>query len=343
MKIDPERLAAASEGEPLTPEESELLAECEESQALLEEMRALEDALSSPSDLARPTATWETIQSRIESEPVAAGPASRGPETAATERPSAPWAYRLQRAAAVVALFAAGVLVGRGSYTGGDGSTSATNTTALLADPAPLPETRGPELPAGAEAVLRSAQLEGRIEATNQVLLENPMDPVANGLVLLAMNELTDQAVRLGSSPEARAPLAELIARAREGERSSYKSLLRSVFPVDTGDASVRSERARLLSAIGERLGSGYFLGALVGASDGQAQVRGVRVISSDAVSPAYSIGLRAGHVITRVNDAPVLSPSDLSAELQRAKQTGRARIEWETEDGSQRHTLQFQ
>lgn len=173
------------------------LAECAECAREYEQMSRMRMALSALPDLDPPDGAWERVQRELGFDPVQAG------IFAPLWRKAASWPLQ---AAAVVALFAAGLMVGQRL----DSGTSAPGETAVaefpsgaLAEPAEAYLRTAADLEAlrdhtpsdggemgGPEAAMeRLTHLDAMIDASREALREAPADPVLNNILFELVDE----------------------------------------------------------------------------------------------------------------------------------------------------------
>lgn len=193
----------------------EHLDQCGECARDYEQMSRMRMALSGLPEIEAPAGEWLAVQARLGIEPVTGSPVRP------TWRRAMGWPLQ---AAAVIALFAAGLMVGQRLDTGPvdrpavsvatngeEGLPSPENGVALAAEPtdaylrtvADLQQLRAgfnesAQLRTGPEAfVERITHLDAMIEASREALREAPADPVLNNFLFQLVDEREDLAGQL--------------------------------------------------------------------------------------------------------------------------------------------------
>ena len=195
----------------------EHVAECEQCAHEYEQMSRMRMALSGLPDLESPEGEWDRIQEKLGLEPL------REATVSPIWRKAARWPLQ---AAAVVALFAAGLVVGQRIGAGDDGAQDAatvadarnggvkalmdaTSESLLASEPAEaylrtvadLQQLRDGEAnawEAGPAAVAeRITRLDAMIDASRDALREAPADPVLNNFLFQLVDEREDLAGQL--------------------------------------------------------------------------------------------------------------------------------------------------
>ena len=219
--LNREQISALLDHPDGVPGGPEHLAGCPECAREYEQMSRMRMALSGITELEPPAGEWEIIQEKMGLEPL------REPVVASGWRSAMSWPLQ---AAAVLALFAAGLMVGQRIDMGGDGpgptAAVATNdgmgeagVTNRGADPESLVAIEPAEAylrtvadlqnlrdgfdatasrQAGPAAVAeRITHLDGMIDASQAALREAPADPVLNNFLFQLVDERDDLASQL--------------------------------------------------------------------------------------------------------------------------------------------------
>lgn len=218
--LNREQIAALLDDAEGLPEALEHISECEECAREYEHMSRMRMALSGMPDLDPPDGEWAAVQEKLGLEPLG--------------RPlGTPWRRAMDwplQAAAVLALFAAGLMVGQrinsspegpepvAAVATGAGNDSGANTRGgagsessleiepaeaylrTVADLQSLREGLGESTPgrSGPAAVAeRITRLDGMIDASRAALREAPADPVLNNFLFQLVDERDDLAARL--------------------------------------------------------------------------------------------------------------------------------------------------
>ena len=203
--LNRERISALLDHPEGVPGGLEHIAACPECAREYEQMSRMRMALSGLTDLEPPVGEWDAVQESLGLTPV------RGPAVLPLAKPA--WRRALGwplQAAAVVALFAAGLIVGQRINVISDEpqpvpavATAVGPADAYLRTVADLQHLReGPgelaERQADPEAVAeRITHLDAMIEASRAALREAPADPVVNNFLFQLVDERDDLASQL--------------------------------------------------------------------------------------------------------------------------------------------------
>jgi len=203
--LNGERISALLDHPEGVPGGLEHIAACPECAREYEQMSRMRMALSGLTDLEPPVGEWDAVQDALGLPPVG--------EPAVRPLAKPPWRRALGwplQAAAVVALFAAGLMVGQRITVGSDEpqpapavATAIEPADAYLRTVADLQHLREGPGESGArqadpEAVAeRITHLDAMIEASRDALREAPADPVVNNFLFQLVDERDDLAGQL--------------------------------------------------------------------------------------------------------------------------------------------------